>query len=90
MKYVVECMRCKQPEQRGTESDADDDFADGRRLSAALRQRAADPAREHDDGELEKREEEHELVLVRSGDGRGGARNIQLIPPLMEMTWPVI
>jgi hypothetical protein len=27
---------------------------------------------------------------VRPGDGGSGSRNIQLIPPLMEMTWPVM
>src|SRR5258708_31103426 len=77
-------------EGRGTKGVAEVDSGRGFGLPEALGEGAADRAREDEEGELEKRVEQHELILMRPGDGSGGTWNIQLIPPLMEMTWPVI
>ena len=78
MKYVVERARCQQAEQRGTQTDADDDFAHRRRLPATLGEYPADAAGNHDEGELEQRVEQQEFVLVRAGEGGSGGWHVQL------------
>jgi hypothetical protein len=59
-------------EERGPQQNADDDLAHRRGLPATPGDRAADAAGEHDDGELQEREQKQELALVRTRDG--GAR----------------
>jgi hypothetical protein len=54
MKYIIEGMRRKQPEQGGTQGYADDDLAHRRRLPATPGKYAAAAAREHDDGQFEQ------------------------------------
>ena len=75
-----------QAEERWAEQDADDDFADRRRLADAQRHRASQPPGEHDDRQLQQREEQQQFGLV---DARRSTSR-QIIPPLIEMIWPVM
>jgi hypothetical protein len=44
---------------------------------------------QHDDREIEQREKEQEFCFLRAGL-RGGRRDGQIIPPLMEIICPVM
>jgi hypothetical protein len=66
VEYGVEGARRDPTEERGSEQDADDDFADGGGLAAALGHRPADAPRQDDDGEFQEGVEEQQLRLVRT------------------------
>ncbi len=58
-------MRRKHSKQRWAQQYPDDDLAHGGRLPQSFGKHAADPAREHDDGELQQSEIQDELIRMR-------------------------